>query len=105
MLLSFQELRASKIKEVKLEKELHETSLTKFHLRQLEQELISAHSQHKLTLSSHKHTLRQKLGAIVKLEAQLTLERSAAWAHLEKAQTEILSLQKEVCVYTYSVIE
>ena len=36
--------------------------------------------------------------AIDELEVQLTRERSAAHADLERVQTEIQSLQREVCV-------
>ena len=94
--LSPQELRASKTREAKLEKALHKSSLAKSHLSQLEQESSATCSQYIRTLSSLEHTLQQELVAMDELEAQLTVERSAARAHLERAQTEILSLQREV---------
>ena len=98
MLLSLQELRASETREAKLEKALHKAKLVKPRLRQLEQEFISAQSRYVRTLSSLEHTQQQELVAIDELEAQLTRERSAAHADLERAQTEIQLLQREVRV-------
>ena len=98
MLLSLQELRASEKREAKLEKALHKASLVKPCLKQLEQELISAHSRYIRTLSSLEQTQQLELVAIDELEAQLTREQSEAQAHLERAQTEIQSLQREVRV-------
>ena len=105
MLLSLQELTASKKREAKLEKVLHKARLVKPRLRQLEQDFISAQSRYIRTLSSLEHTKQQELVAIDELEAQLTRERSETQAHLERAQTEIQSLQREVCTCMYSATE
>ena len=98
VLLFLQELRDSEKREARLEKALRKASLVKLRLKQQEQEFISAQSRYIRTLSSLEQTQQQELVAIDELEAQLSTERSEAQAHLERAQTDIQSLQREVRV-------